>query len=1166
MSINVSSNFLLAAHLPLDARTIVANNAARDAIPAIQRYDGLVVYVVASQISYQLKGGILNANWAVFGSGGGGGVTNPLADDSALVFGTTSPTSLLAQVAGQTVKNFTIAPSVTEPIVLINRSDIGSDVFATDITPFLSSPALIFCGASPLVQDFFVIMSIGLNAPNDFGIFGVGGNTIGGTPRNLDGISITMSGGDSGSLGGIPGAITLKAGTAQFGNTDGADVQLQAGQASGTGGVGRVLLSDHVRIAPASTAFAFLEFANCGSIPVSNAGEGIIKFDQGLNQFVSSSNGSAYTAFGGGGDLVAATLATASAATANTINNSDGVTFNIPASGVDSGIHHWRFGTAGQLQFQVQGTFDGVGGLASGLIVFGTPGVPSAFNWIGGDALIPATNALDWIYQGGKGGHNNPGADAGRGSNFQAASGAGGDGADNSHLPGDAGQIIFAGGPGGAGSGAFIGGTGGTIDFQSGPGGASGGAGIGNYGNVQFTSNIANISMIGANSTIVTTVATNETNSWQVRDSSGGNPNWIQCNTSTITPSIIFGDLSTNPNFTFNGTGEALFNGNIVQSLPTGINRFAAFTEIGTAATPLMPLVVDLDTGSGPDGGIFSLGSSTISSYIAFEPHPVPTGNVLPGSYNTAFDRMFWYPRQAAFRAGIWDTANAGAQSIGFGSASFGVNAQASGDFSFACGTDVTASGKWSTAFGQVLTASGDNSFVFGGLFCAATGNYSIAGGTGATSGGNSSISLGSGTVASADFSVALGSANHADGIASVSLGTQMIVSGDHSFGINLATATPFTLAQSNSMAIMGGNVGIGQLVPNYPLHVAGAIGMDGATSGSFAQSANAVTTTYSIVWPAAQGAAGTTIQNDGAGNLTWVSSAFNGALGNGLYTEVYSATAPGAGINNMNDFDMTFTNPGAPITATINGLIVKESFGASWVAGGGDFVGILSNVVSSLAGSFTTSSETGFKASLQSSGLSNITTVRGYEVVGSFTHAGNVVTNYEAYHVSAPTTGGTITNAYGLYVDNLTSGTNNYGIYVAGASTYAIWTASGVNRFDGDILTTHVVGQGSTPGVAANAGSAGTASIVGTDIAGTVSTTTGVAPTAAAAILTVTFAIGFAAAPYVQLTPANAATALLSGVSMVYVTETTTTFVINAGSAALAGLTAYSWNYEVIG
>jgi len=76
MSINVSSNFLLSAQLALDARTYAVNIAARDAIPTIQRYEGLWCYVVDSDGSgnpatYQLQNGIGNGDWVLIGAGSG---------------------------------------------------------------------------------------------------------------------------------------------------------------------------------------------------------------------------------------------------------------------------------------------------------------------------------------------------------------------------------------------------------------------------------------------------------------------------------------------------------------------------------------------------------------------------------------------------------------------------------------------------------------------------------------------------------------------------------------------------------------------------------------------------------------------------------------------------------------------------------------------------------------------------------------------------------------------------------------------------------------------------------------------------------------------------------------------------------------------------------------
>lgn len=72
MSITLGSNFSLQTTLPLDDRTVVADNTARNAILAGRRYEGLIVYSIAAATCYQLVGGILDANWAVIGGGGGG--------------------------------------------------------------------------------------------------------------------------------------------------------------------------------------------------------------------------------------------------------------------------------------------------------------------------------------------------------------------------------------------------------------------------------------------------------------------------------------------------------------------------------------------------------------------------------------------------------------------------------------------------------------------------------------------------------------------------------------------------------------------------------------------------------------------------------------------------------------------------------------------------------------------------------------------------------------------------------------------------------------------------------------------------------------------------------------------------------------------------------------
>lgn len=52
-----------------------------------------------------------------------------------------------------------------------------------------------------------------------------------------------------------------------------------------------------------------------------------------------------------------------------------------------------------------------------------------------------------------------------------------------------------------------------------------------------------------------------------------------------------------------------------------------------------------------------------------------------------------------------------------------------------------------------------------------------------------------------------------------------------------------------------------------------------GSTSGTITQQANNVTTSYSVKWPAAQGASSTFLANDGSGNLSWLSSGTSAPL-----------------------------------------------------------------------------------------------------------------------------------------------------------------------------------------------------------------------------------------------------------------------------------------------
>lgn len=123
-----------------------------------------------------------------------------------------------------------------------------------------------------------------------------------------------------------------------------------------------------------------------------------------------------------------------------------------------------------------------------------------------------------------------------------------------------------------------------------------------------------------------------------------------------------------------------------------------------------------------------------------------------------------------------------------------------------------------------------------------------------------------------------------------------------------------------------------------------------------------------------------------------------------------------------------------------------------------------------------------------------------------------------------------------------------------------------------GSHLYTNAVAGENIPTIAAGtgAGTSPTISITGTDVNGTVSVTAGVTPSTSAAVATITFSKNFAAAPKtILLIPANSATALLSGATMVYVDTANTTasvWKITSGTAALTATIAYKWYYYVMG
>lgn len=355
------------------------------------------------------------------------------------------------------------------------------------------------------------------------------------------------------------------------------------------------------------------------------------------------------------------------------------------------------------------------------------------------------------------------------------------------------------------------------------------------------------------------------------------------------------------------------------------------------------------------------------------------------------------------------------------------------------------------------------------------------------------------------------------------------------------------------------GNTGIHLTSPTAFLHIAGGTATAGTaplkiTSGTLLTTteAGAIENNGShLYYSAANG--GTRFQLDQQATGVTTVGGFSGS------SQTNGATISGSTI--------TY----GPADGTNPGMV---STGAQTIAGAKSF----SNAIY-LGGTYSA----GFSAQLTMTG--NVSVQDGSTSRGAWLNliSGNTVTdgsgggtisgNSAAYlggQTFAATAATTYTDAATLWVNGPpTSGTN-----VTITNPWAFRVNSGNSYFNGnvfgsnssDINISHFIGNSGTPGIAggAGAGTGPTVSITGTDQSGVISITTGTTPSASAAVATITYNYAYPNNSFPSLTPANAATALLSGVTMVYTSGSTTNFVINSGTTALTTLTTYSWYYNV--
>ena len=190
---------------------------------------------------------------------------------------------------------------------------------------------------------------------------------------------------------------------------------------------------------------------------------------------------------------------------------------------------------------------------------------------------------------------------------------------------------------------------------------------------------------------------------------------------------------------------------------------------------------------------------------------------------------LLWYPRRAAFRAGLF-TLGLKDSDIGDYSVAMGRDAEASGEYSISMGCSTTATGIASIAMGESTNAGGD---------------YSIAMGYGTDASGTSSIAMGYNTEASGDYSVAIGTYTTASDNYSIVIGqgvdnTDRLVNNIASslmVGFNSDIPTLFVGPSSGKGTT--GKVGIGTTTPKNKLDVEGGVAVGTSYAGTHTAPSN---------------------------------------------------------------------------------------------------------------------------------------------------------------------------------------------------------------------------------------------------------------------------------------------------------------------------------------
>ncbi|MBU0765523.1 MAG: tail fiber domain-containing protein, partial [Bacteroidetes bacterium] len=236
--------------------------------------------------------------------------------------------------------------------------------------------------------------------------------------------------------------------------------------------------------------------------------------------------------------------------------------------------------------------------------------------------------------------------------------------------------------------------------------------------------------------------------------------------------------------------------------------------------------------------GTFAFGNNSTASgeySIAFG---VETNAV--GKYSIAMGYKTNATGNASFTMGHHTSATSessiaagiGSQANGISSIAMGYYANTSNDYSTAIGYMASTNMAYSTSIGYLTNASGAYSTAFG-YGTISNGFNSTAMGCATHADGNYSTSMGYGTDANGDCSTTLGDQTTANGYCSTAIGKEIVAGGQNTVAIALNDQNGAVVSQNNTMAIMGGNVGIETVSPTDKLDVNGAVTIRGDQNSS---------------------------------------------------------------------------------------------------------------------------------------------------------------------------------------------------------------------------------------------------------------------------------------------------------------------------------------------